>query len=447
MSFSADAFGGVEGTTLSTYDAAWQQPTGSPGTAEIASGRARNSGTSAAEYYKADTPPSADYKVSAALYVADTVANRRGGVVARCITSARTFYMARLVTGTGWQLFKIINGTGTQLGSSVAQTVAAGSSYAVELRVNGTTIALYKLGETTPIISVTDTSISVAGYPGIYFNTGSAADNIGIHVDDWAADPLSSSATIAGTQSGVGTQSGDITTAIPTAGVQIGLGSQSGALTTSIPISAVVSGVGSQAGDLLTRIEIGGAQLAAALQSLAIATGISVAGIIAGEGAASGGIVTTIQVGGQQLADSLMEGGIATSVTVAGQQFGAGAQSGDLAGGPSQIAGQQAGAGAQSLILSTSITLTGDQIAEAILTGSLSTEIHIGAVQDGQGVVFGDVATAIEVSGTVGGAGSQTGGVVVGQIYVLMRNPLFLVRSGAKDFRVKGPRADFRVRA
>jgi hypothetical protein len=193
--FSSDAFTGTEGDSLTTYNAAWQQPTGSPGTAEIASGRARNSSTSVAEYYKTDTPPSADYKVPGNLYAADASTSRRAGVTARGSTGARTYYAARLVTGTGWQIIKVVAGTVTQLGSSVAQSVSAGSSYAVEIRVEGTTISLYKLGESTPAISVTDSAISAAGYPGLYFNQVSG-DALGLHVDSYSAETLTSDQTL-----------------------------------------------------------------------------------------------------------------------------------------------------------------------------------------------------------------------------------------------------------
>src|SRR5574337_546262 len=224
------------------------------------------------------------------------------------------------------------------------------------------------------------------------------------------------SAEIAGTQSGAGAQSGAIVTAIQGAGVQIGLGSQSGALSTAITMAGTVSGVGTQAGDILTKIEIDGDQLGAGLQALSLATGISVAGILAGEGAASGGIVTTITITGQQLADSLITGGIANSISIAGQQVGAGTQAGQLGGGPALIGGSQAGAGAQSLVLSTSITLTGQQIADAILAGSLTTEIRIGGIVGGVAVISGSLDTVIPVSGTVLGAGQVAGSIQAGQI-------------------------------
>src|SRR5574337_516629 len=189
------------------------------------------------------------------------------------------------------------------------------------------------------------------------------------------------SAEIAGTQSGAGAQSGAIVTAIQGAGVQIGLGSQSGALSTAITMAGTVSGVGTQAGDILTKIQIDGDQLGAGLQAL-----------------------------------SLVTGGIANSISIAGQQVGAGTQAGQLGGGPALIGGSQAGAGAQSLVLSTSITLTGQQIADAILAGSLTTEIRIGGIVGGVAVIAGSLDTVIPVSGTVLGAGQVAGSIQAVQI-------------------------------
>lgn len=225
-----------------------------------------------------------------------------------------------------------------------------------------------------------------------------------------------SSAQIAGAQSGTGAQTGDIVTQITGAGIQIGLGATSGGINTAVSLAGTVSGVGAANGDILTKIELGGQQLATALQTLALQSGISVAGIVSGAGAQSGNLTLTLTVGGQQLADSLISGGIATAITVAGQQIGAGAASASLSGSAASVGGSQAGAGAQSLVLSTSITLTGQQIAAAILAGSLTTEIRIGGIVGGVAVISGSLDTVIPVSGTVLGAGQVAGSIQAGQI-------------------------------
>lgn len=256
--------------------------------------------------------------------------------------------------------------------------------------------------------------------------------------------PSSAAALIAGTQAGEGAQSGNIVTAIQPAGIQIGLGSQSGALSTAITLAGTVSGVGTQAGDILTRIELSGQQLGAGLQALSLATGISVAGLIAGEGAASGGIVTTINIGGQQLADSLIQGGVATAISIAGQQYGAGAQSGGLGGGPVLIGGSQAGEGSQSLVLSTSITLTGQQIATALLQGSLTTEVRIGAVQNGLGTILGGLNTAISLAGTVSGTGAQVG-TLGSVLMIIWHSPFMKVHRRPSRFQIAG-QVGFQIR-
>lgn len=187
MAFASDTFTGTEDTELSAYSASWTLMTGVTSEAQIANGRVRNSANSLSSYRHTATPASADYDVDASLYVANTTTNRRAGITGRAYSSANSYYLARLVTGTGWQLAKVVSGTFTQLGSSVAQSVAADTSYAVKLHMSGTTIELYKLGEGTAAVSVTDSAHSAAGFSGIYFNSGIAADTEAVHIDDWSA--------------------------------------------------------------------------------------------------------------------------------------------------------------------------------------------------------------------------------------------------------------------
>lgn len=199
MTFASDTFDGTEDTTLTVYDAAWVLMTGVTMTAEIASSRARNSSASLSSYRNTASPPSADYPVSASLFVRETTSNRRAGVIGRASAIANSYYLARLVTGTGWQLAKVINGTFTQLGSSVAQSVSADTSYDVKLLMTGTTIELYKLGEGTAAVSATDSALTDAGFAGIYFNSGIASDTQGIHIDTWSAGEAAGGDTIAAT--------------------------------------------------------------------------------------------------------------------------------------------------------------------------------------------------------------------------------------------------------
>lgn len=209
--FASDDFNGTEDTELSAYSASWTLMTGVTPEAQIASSRVRNSATSLSSYRNTATPPSADYPVAASLYVADAASNRRAGVTGRASSSANSYYLARLVTGTGWQLVKVTNGSTTQLDGNVAQTVSEGVSYDVKLNMSGTTIELYKLGEGTPAISVTDSAFSDAGFAGLYFNSGIASDTAGVHIDDWSAGEAAAGTTIDCTAGAIDFTGGDAT--------------------------------------------------------------------------------------------------------------------------------------------------------------------------------------------------------------------------------------------
>lgn len=202
--FASDAFGGTEGTELSAYDASWTRVLDNPGGAEIAGGRLRANALSNTAYYHSATPPSADYPVQATIYAATVVSNGNAGVVGRASSSANTFYYGRANGTSGWQLYKRVAGVTTQLGSSAAQTFSAGVSYSIKLLMTGSTIELYKLGEGTAAISVTDTAISAAGFAGVYFLAGTApSDTTNFHIDDWSAGEVSAGQTLSPTKGSV----------------------------------------------------------------------------------------------------------------------------------------------------------------------------------------------------------------------------------------------------
>lgn len=195
---ATDAFGGTSGDALSTYDASWVASSGATADGTISdAGRVRGASTSNIARYRDDvTPASADYSVSCDLYIASTMSNR-AGVTARQSASANTRYLARYNRVTaGVELFKTVAGTTTQLGTTSSQTASAGNTYRLELVVDGTTIEAYWDGGSTPVVSQTDSAITDAGHPGIYFNNPSSAGNTsGIHIDNWSVDTLGGAAT------------------------------------------------------------------------------------------------------------------------------------------------------------------------------------------------------------------------------------------------------------
>lgn len=203
--FASDSFTDSDGTLLSAHGSSWtRHSTGSSPSSGIAitSNRARNT-TAATDgaYYHSGSPASADYSVSADVYVVSTDNTNEANVLARVSTSAATWYMARLLntgsTSANWQVYKRVAGTFTQLGSNVAQTIAASNSYSLRLECIGTAIKLYTLGSGSAAISVTDSAISAAGKAGIrmYRSAGTITD--GFHLDNFSGDdPASGSYTI-----------------------------------------------------------------------------------------------------------------------------------------------------------------------------------------------------------------------------------------------------------
>ncbi|HBA72213.1 MAG TPA: hypothetical protein DCZ63_08515 [Geobacter sp.] len=95
-------------------------------------------------------------------------------------------YFARYIYTSGWQLFKIVNGSATQLGSSVSQTLTVGSTYVLKLSLIGTAIVVSV--DDVQVISVTDSAITDAGKIGFRAVVGSATT--GYHLDSIiGADP------------------------------------------------------------------------------------------------------------------------------------------------------------------------------------------------------------------------------------------------------------------
>ena len=199
MTFASDLFSGTSGTELATYSASWVRHSNySSAPAYISSaGRARGDSTTPVCYYNTATPSSADYEVSADVAITSVGSAFTAGPVGRCNTTANTMYQARADGGdASWRLVKYVAGTFTQLGRS-AKTFSASTTLNVRLRMSGSTIELYKEGEGTAAVSVTDTSISAAGYSGLRLSA-TMSDSLGFHLDAFDASYLSSGASVSG---------------------------------------------------------------------------------------------------------------------------------------------------------------------------------------------------------------------------------------------------------
>lgn len=196
--FASDTFTDTDGTDIATHDANWITVTGYTGTFRISNAnRLRGSSSTSAAYYYNVTPTTADYSVQSLLYVVATGASQRTGVTGRTSSSNNTFYYCRLEGTNGWQLYKRVAGTNTQLGSSVSQSISAGNSWTLKLDMSGTTIKCVVDGVDT--ISQTDSAISDAGFGGVLNTSGTAPTNsLGYHFDNWQAEEAGGNVTVSG---------------------------------------------------------------------------------------------------------------------------------------------------------------------------------------------------------------------------------------------------------
>lgn len=186
--FASDAFGGSDGTVLTTYSASWTKVTSDSASKISSAGRVYGGAGGSRHEYNA-TPASADYSVNVDVYVMSTGDSGAAGPIGRAAVSGPTFYLARTAQGSGYQLYKCITGSYTQLGSTSAKTFSAGNTYNVKLDMAGTAIKLYAEGSGTASISQTDSAISAANKPGIYIYSGGTPSNtVGHHVDNFSAD-------------------------------------------------------------------------------------------------------------------------------------------------------------------------------------------------------------------------------------------------------------------
>ena len=185
---ASDAFAGSDGTVLSTYDSSWTKVV-SDSASKISNAGRVYGGAGASRYEHSATPGSADYSVAVDVYVMSTGDSGAAGPMGRAAVSGPTFYMARTVQGSGYQAFKCIAGSYTQLGSTSTKTFTAGNTYNVKLEMVGTAIKAYSEGSASAYVSVTDSAISATNKPGLYIYSGGTPSNtVGHHLDNWTAD-------------------------------------------------------------------------------------------------------------------------------------------------------------------------------------------------------------------------------------------------------------------
>jgi hypothetical protein len=259
--FASDTFTDTNGTDIAAHDPNWTVVPGNSGTFRISdANRLRGNSTTAASYYYNVAPSSANYTVQSLLYVVATGATQRTGVAGRCSSSANTLYFARLDGTNGWQLFKRVSGSATQLGSSVSQTISAGDSWTLKLDMSGTTIKCVVDG--VDKISQTDSAIAGPGFPGVVNSSGTAPSNtLGYHLDNWQAEEAGGNVTVSGKQVIAASDS------IPTTTIL-------GSITTSAKLAA------SKVVAIATNISVAGGSGATIINKLGVAVSQAVVGTI-----------------------------------------------------------------------------------------------------------------------------------------------------------------------
>ncbi len=178
-----DPFSEASDGALSSYNS-WAEDTYSTsGDARIDTGRLRTNVANATNvaYFNANvTPASADY-MSRVVMSVDTAANANGRVLAtaRMQTSGRSGITGYGFgwTGSLWRIFKWLDGVETIVTASFQQktgpTLADSTDYAIEIRVEGSTITGFVDG--VAVARHIDTSITTAGKPGLAISNSSTA--------------------------------------------------------------------------------------------------------------------------------------------------------------------------------------------------------------------------------------------------------------------------------
>lgn len=286
MAFVSDTFTDTDGTQLGDHTgetgATWtSHPAGAYSVhAKIDANRV-HSNSALRCYYASGTPASADYDVEA--IVRRVTASGNIGIVGRLDTSANTMYLAMWTAGGQWQLYKIVAGTSTQLGSSYNDNPANGTDRTVKLEMRGTAIKVYVDG--TEQISVTDSAISAAGRAGWRGNGATAS--AGFHIDSLTA---SDSSTTVARSAAI-----DAATALTSAGAKLATTvSRTAALDATAALAAVPTKVVTRVAShtATTQIATVGREQLARTASVTATTAIATSGQVIAEVITSSAAVT-----------------------------------------------------------------------------------------------------------------------------------------------------------
>lgn len=195
--FASSNFPGTASTELAASDANWVKATGFTANALLdgAGGVYDQYGNPNCYRYNA-APASADYSVSVVLPQTSSASNYTGGPALRIQTGAQTCYVAFWHGGVqDWRIEKFLAGATSYIASGATTNPPNTASRTVKLDAAGSTIKLYVDG--TQVLSVTDTDISTAGYPGIFPVNPAASGAVSSFIADQAggSPPVLSAAT------------------------------------------------------------------------------------------------------------------------------------------------------------------------------------------------------------------------------------------------------------
>lgn len=155
--------------------------TGVSGVAQCQANGSQMAGTTSTSSLSLWGISAADIEVWATLAVMAGTGNGMG-CIARSDGTSQNYYFAHYQQGVGVRLFKVVGGTQTQLGSTVAVTLAAGDE--IKIKCSGTTIEAWYFsgGAWTNAVSVTDTSLSTGKVGALIRGTTGRLDDFS-HTD------------------------------------------------------------------------------------------------------------------------------------------------------------------------------------------------------------------------------------------------------------------------
>jgi hypothetical protein len=154
------------------------------------SGGVYNTDTVGGTYIYNYAPPSANYAVEADLVCLSEITDTPG-VCARASASAspNDLYLFRYSrTAGGWQIFKTVGGTNTQIGATYAATFTVGQTKTLRFEVNGSTLT----GKVDGVVAVTatDASITATGRAGLRTSGTPQTMTTGTHIKNFKVYPL-----------------------------------------------------------------------------------------------------------------------------------------------------------------------------------------------------------------------------------------------------------------